>query len=47
MINAWAKIRDNKVQVDTFILDLKKAFDTPQNELLKSKLLSYDIGGKN
>ena len=46
MINIWAKIRDNKVQVDTFILYFEKAFYTPQHELFKSKLLSYEIGGK-
>ena len=32
-------------QVDTFILDFEKAFDTPSHELLKSKLFSYGIGG--
>ena len=37
-LNDWAKILDNKGQVDTFILDFEKAFDTPQHELLKSKL---------
>ena len=31
--------------VDTFILNFKKAFDTPLHELLKSKLFSYGIGG--
>ena len=36
----WAKILDKKGQVDTFILDFEKAFDTP-HELLKSKLFSY------
>ena len=36
MINDWAKILDNKGQVDTFILDFEKAFDTPPHELLKS-----------
>ena len=41
-----AKIIDNKSQVDTFILDFEKAFDTPPHELLKSKLFSYGIGGK-
>ena len=39
-----AKVLDNKGQVDTFILDFEKAFDTPQYELLKSKLFSYGIG---
>ena len=29
VINDWAKILDNKGQVDTFILDFEKAFDTP------------------
>ena len=46
VINDWAKILDNRGQVDTFILDFEKAFDTPPNELLKSKLFSYGIGGK-
>ena len=46
MINDWAKILDNQGQVDTFILDFEKAFDTPPHELLKSKLFSYGIGGK-
>ena len=42
VINDWAKILDNRGQVDTFIL----AFATPPHELLKSKLFSYGIGGK-
>ena len=46
VINYWAKILDNRGQVDTFILDFEKAFDTPPHELLKSKLFSYGIGGK-
>ena len=37
VINDWAKILDDRGQVDTFILDF---------ELLKSKLFSYGIGGK-
>ena len=45
VINDWAKILDEKGQVDTFILDFEKAFDTPTHELLKSKLFSYGIGG--
>ena len=28
VINDWAKILDKKGQVDTFILDFEKAFDT-------------------
>ena len=46
VINDWAKILDNRGQVDTFILDFEKAFDTPPHELLKSKLFSYGIDGK-
>ena len=46
VINDWAKILDNRGQVETFILDFEKAFDTPPHELLKSKLFSYGIGGK-
>ena len=46
VINDWAKILDAGGQVDTFILDFKKAFDTPPHELLKCKLHRYGIGGK-
>ena len=46
VINDWAKILDNRGQVDTFILDFEKAFDTLPHELLKSKLFSYGISGK-
>ena len=46
VINDWAKILDNRGQVDTFILDFEKVFDTHPHELLKSKLFSYGIGGK-
>ena len=46
VINDWAELLDNRGQVDTFILDFEKAFDTPPHELLKSKLFSYGIGGK-
>ena len=45
VINDWAKILDNRGQVDTFILDFEKAFDTPPHELLKIKSFSYGIGG--
>ena len=44
--NDRVKILDKGGQVDTFILDFEKAFDTPPHELLKSKLLGYGIGGK-
>ena len=43
VMNDWAKILDNRGQVDTFILDFEKAFDTPPHELLKSKLFSYGM----
>ena len=46
VINNCVKILDKGGQVDTFILDFKKAFDTPLHELLKSKLFGYGIGGK-
>ena len=46
VINDLSKILDNRGQVDTFILDFEKAFDTHPHELLKSKLFSYGIGGK-
>ena len=40
-----AQILDKKGQVDTFILDFEKAFNTSPHKLLKSKLFSYGIGG--
>ena len=46
VINDWAKILDDGGQIDTFILDFEKAFDTPPHELLKCKLYGYGIGGK-
>ena len=46
VINYWVKILDKGGQVNTFILDFEKAFDTPPHELLKSKLFGYGIGGK-
>ena len=41
----WQKSWTTFCEVDTFILVLEKAFDTPPHELLKSKLFSYGIGG--
>ena len=35
VINDWAKIMDNRGQVDTFILDFEKLFDAPPHDLLK------------
>ena len=46
VIDDWAKILGKGGQVDTFILDFEKAFDTPPNELLKCKLYGYCIGRK-
>ena len=40
VINDLAKILDNGRQVDTFVLDFEKAFDTPSHELLKSNCLA-------
>ena len=46
VINDWTKILDNEGQVDTFILDFEKAFDTPHMNTLNSKLFRCGIGGK-
>ena len=46
VINYWAKILDAGGQIDTFILDFEKAFETPPHELLKYKLHVYSISGK-
>ena len=46
VIDNWDKILDKGGQVDTFILDFEKAFDTPPHELLKCKLYVYGFGGK-
>ena len=40
VIDDWAKFLDNQSRIDT------QSFDTPSHELLKSKLLRYEIGGK-
>ena len=37
---------DNGGQIDTFILDFEKVFDTPPQELPNSKLFGCGIGGK-
>ena len=46
VINDLVKILDKGGQVDTFILDFEKAFETLPHKHLKSKLLGYVIGGK-
>ena len=46
LITFFLVILDAGGQVDTFILDFEKAFDTPPHELLKCKLHGYGISGK-
>ena len=46
VIKDWAKVLDNKGQVDTFILDFEKTFDATPQELFIRKLFSYGIGCK-
>ena len=43
VIHDWAGMLDKKNQVDIFILDFEKAFDTVPHELLKSKLHMYGV----
>ena len=43
VINDWAKILDNKGQVDTFILEFEKAFDTPHMNSLKANCLVMEL----
>ena len=38
VLNDFVKILDKRGQIDTFILDFKKTFDTPPHELHKRKL---------
>ena len=40
VINDWAKILDNGGQVDAFILDFEKAFDTPTTSSLRANCLA-------
>ena len=40
VINDWAKILDNGGQVDMFILDCKKAFDTHRTGSLRANCLA-------
>ena len=46
VINDWAKILDNKCQVDTFILDFEKAFDTPHMNALRVNCLVMELVAK-
>ena len=43
VIDDSAKILDNKGQVDTFILDFEKAFDTPHLNSLKVNCLATEL----
>ena len=43
VINDWAKILDNRGQVDTFILDFEQAFDTPLVNSLKANYLAMEL----
>ena len=43
VINDWAKILDNRGQLDTFILDFEKAFDTPLMNSLKANCLAMEL----
>ena len=43
VINDWAKILDNKGQVDTFILNFEKAFDTPHMNPLRVNCLVMEL----
>ena len=45
VIDDWAKIMDKGGQVDTFILDFEKAFDTPMNYLNVSYMAMALVGG--
>ena len=45
VIDDWAKIFSKGGQVDTFILDFEKAFDTPlMIELLKCYMVMVSVG---
>ena len=47
VINDWVKILDKEWQIDTFILDFEKAFDTPPHELLESKLFDMALAERH
>ena len=47
VINDWAKILDNRGQVDTFIWDFEKAFDTPLMSSLKVNCLAMESVAKH
>ena len=43
VINDWAKILDKKGQVDTFILDFEKAFDTLHMNFLRPVFFNLSV----
>ena len=43
----WTKILDNHGQVDTFILDFEKAFDTPLMNFSKASYLAMELAESN
>ena len=43
VINDLAKILDNRGQVDIFLLDFEKAFDTPLMNSLKANCLAMEL----
>ena len=43
VVEDWASSLDSQKQVDVFILDFEKAFDTVPHELLKTKLFSLGV----
>ena len=47
VINDWAKILDNRGQVDIFILDFEKAFDNPLMNPLKANCLAMESVAKH
>ena len=46
VINDWAKILDNGGQVDTFIWDFEKAFDTPLMNYLNVSYMAMVLVGR-
>ena len=46
MINDWAKSLDKQCQVDTFILDFEKAFDTPPMNFSNVNCLAMELDEK-
>ena len=47
MIENWKKVRDNKGFSAAILMDLSKAFDTINHDLLIAKLHAYDLRGNS